>query len=176
MYTFDVWGIKLVDNTLYAVQDKTNKLAVFYDFGSKAEGKLEADVSVAVEGIVRTHGLSYDAENDIMVLTDIGDAMSDSDGAFHVIEHFSSKLKEAGDGGTIALDEQVRVSGDKTFLGNPVDITFSVDEKKVYVAERANGGGRLLIFDHPSKSGNMKPVANLDYEGASAVYLDEAAY
>lgn len=170
---FDLWGIHLVGHTLYAVQDKTNKLAVFYDFGSKPEGDLAADVSVAVEGIVRTHGLTYDAKNDIMVLTDIGDAMSDTDGAFHVIEHFSAKLYDAGDQGTIALDDQTRVSGNKTYLGNPVDIALSVDEKKAYVAERANGGGRLLIFDYPSKSGNVKPLANLDYAGASAVYLDE---
>ena len=170
---FDLWGIKLVDGTLYAVEDGSNRLAVFYDFGSKPAGNLAADKKVAIEGLVRTHGLSYDGKNDIMVLTDIGDAMDDSDGAFHVIEHFSRKLKKAGDGGTIALDDQVRVSGDKTYLGNPVDIDFSVDEMKVYVAERANGGGRLLIFNHPTKSGNMKPVANVDYDGASAVYLDE---
>ena len=172
----DLWGIQLVNNTLYAVQDGSNMLAVFYDFGSKPAGELAADQKVAIEGLVRTHGLSYNEENDIMVLTDIADAMSDSDGAFHVIDHFTRKLKDAGDGGTIALKDQIRVSGDKTYLGNPVDITFSVDEKKVYVAERANGGGRLLIFDYPSKSGNMKPVANLDYAGASAVYLDEAGY
>ena len=172
----DLWGIQLVNNTLYAVQDQSNMLAVFYDFGSKHEGHLAADQKVAIEGLVRTHGLSYDAKNDIMVLTDIADAMNDSDGAFHVIDHFTRKLNDAGDGGTIALKDQIRVSGDKTYLGNPVDIAFSVEEKKVYAAERANGGGRLLIFDYPSKSGNIKPVANLDYAGASAVYLDEAAY
>ncbi|MGB3778900.1 MAG: hypothetical protein WA960_11130 [Tunicatimonas sp.] len=172
----DLWGIQLVGNTLYAVQDQSNMLAVYYDFGSKPAGHLVADQIVAIEGLMRTHGLSYDAKNDIMVLTDIADAMSDSDGAFHVIEHFTRKLNDAGDGGTIALKDQIRVAGDKTYLGNPVDIAFSVVEKKVYVAERANGGGRLLIFDYPSKSGSMKPVANLDYAGASAVYLDEAAY
>ena len=170
---FDVWGIQLVGSTLYAVQDLTNNLAVFYDFGSKAEGNLGADQVVAIEGVVRTHGLNYDVDNDIMVMTDIGDAMSDTDGAFHVIEHFSAKLMDAGDKGTIAIDDQIRVSGDKTYLGNPVDVALSVDEKKVYVAERANGGGRLLIFDYPTENCNTKPVANVDYEGASAVYLDE---
>ena len=172
----DLWGIQLVGNTLYAVQDQSNMLAVYYDFGSKPAGHLAADQKVAIEGLVRTHGLSYDEKNDIMILTDIADAMNDSDGAFHVIDDFTHKLHEAGDGGTIALKDQIRVAGDKTYLGNPVDIAFSVDEKKVYVAERANGGGRLLIFDYPSKSGNMKPVAKLDYAGASAVYLDEAAH
>ena len=172
----DLWGIQLVGNTLYAVQDQTNNLAVFYDFGSKPGGNLRADLTVAIEGIVRTHGLSYDADNDIMVLTDIGDATSDSDGAFHVIKRFSDKLERAGKQGTIALNKQIRVAGDKTYLGNPVDITFSVDEKKVYVAERANGGGRLLVFDYPTKSDNVKPVANLDYAGASAVYLAETDY
>ena len=169
----DLWGIKLVDGTLYAVEDGSNRLAVFYDFGSKPAGNLAADQKVAFEGLVRTHGLAYDSQNDIMVLTDIADAMDDADGGFHVIDHFSRKLQEAGDGGIIARDDQIRVAGDKTYLGNPVDIDFSVDEKKVYVAERANGGGRLLIFDYPTENCNDKPVANVDYEGASAVYLDE---
>ena len=71
------------------------------------------------------------------------------------------------------MDDQIRVDGDMTYLGNPVDVALSVEHKKVYVAERANGGGRLLIFDYPMESGNMKPVANINYEGASAVYLDE---
>ena len=173
---FNLWGIQLVGNTLYAVQDNTNMLAVFHDFGSEPAGDLTADQVVAIEGIVRTHGLNYDADNDIMVLTDVGDGAVDDDGAFHVIEHFSDKLMKAGDQGTIALNKQVRVSGDKTYLGNPVDVALSVEKKKIYVAERANGGGRFLIFDYPSKSGNMKPVANLNYEGASAVYLNEAMY
>lgn len=172
----DLWGIKLVDGTLFAVEDGSNRLAVFSDFGSKPAGDLAADQTVAIEGLGRTHGLSYDAKNDVMVLTDIADAMDDTDGAFHVIDHFSRKLKEAGDGGTIALNDQIRVAGDKTYLGNPVDITFSVEEKKVYVAERANGGGRFLVFDYPTKSTNAKPVSNVDYSGASAVYLDEAMY
>ena len=169
----DLWGIQLVGNTLYAVVDGTNMLAVFNDFGSQEGGDLSADQTVAIEGLVRTHGLAYDEKNDIMVLTDIADAMNDMDGGFHVIADFSHKLMAAGDEGTIALKDQVRIAGDKTYLGNPVDVALSVEEKKVYIAERANGGGRLLIFDYPSKDGNVKPVSSTDYAGASAVYLDE---
>ncbi len=170
----DLWGIKLVDGTLFAVEDGTNNLAVYYDFGSKPDSEnLVADVKVSIEGLVRTHGIEYDGKNDIMILSDIADATVDNDGGFHVIENFSTKLEEAGDGGMIMMDDQIRVAGDKTFLGNPIDITFSVVEKKVYVAERANGGGRLLVFDYPTMNGNYKPVANVNYEGASAVYLDE---
>ena len=169
----DLWGITLVGNTLYAVEDGTNNLAVFRNFGTQPAGNLQADQKVAIEGIVRTHGLSYDAENDIMVMTDIADAMSDTDGAFHVIEDFSAKLEAAGRKGMIMIEDQVRVAGNKTYLGNPVDIDFSVEEKKVYVAERANAGGQILIFDYPTESCNPMPVANVTYEGASAVYLDE---
>ncbi len=115
----DLWGIQLVGNTLYAVQDQSNMLAVYYDFGSKPAGHLAADQKVAIEGLVRTHGLSYDAKNDIMVLTDIADAMSDSDGAFHVIEHFTHKLNDAGDGGTIALKDQIPRSGRQDLPGQP---------------------------------------------------------
>ena len=170
---FNLWGIQLVGNTLFAIQDNTDKLAVFNNFGSKPEGDLQPNQVVSIEGIVRTHGISYNDMNDIMVLTDVGEGAIDDDGAFHVIENFSTKLDAAGDGGAIMMDDQVRVAGDMTFLGNPVDVALSVMEKKVYVAERANGGGRLLIFDYPTKSGNIKPVANVNYEGASAVYLDE---
>lgn len=173
---FNLWGIQLVDGTLYAIQDNSDKLAVFHDFGSQPEGDLQPDMVVTVEGIVRTHGIAYDAMNDIMVLTDVGDAASDMDGAFHVIEGFSMKLMDAGDEGTIMMDDQIRVAGDMTYLGNPVDVALSVMEKKVYVAERANGGGRFLVFDYPTESGNMKPVANINYEGASAVYLSEKMY
>ena len=169
----DLWGITLVDGTLYAVEDGTNNLAVFRDFGTHPEGNLPADQKVAIEGIVRTHGLSYDAENDVMVMTDIADAMNDTDGAFHVIADFSMKLEAAGHDGMIMVEDQIRVAGDNTYLGNPVDVAFSVDEKKVYVAERANAGGQLLIFDYPTENGNMMPVTQVMYEGASAVYLDE---
>ncbi|MEQ9440336.1 MAG: hypothetical protein RIG62_14880 [Cyclobacteriaceae bacterium] len=170
----NLWGIQLVNGTLYAVEDGTNNLAVYNDFGSQPDDQnLGADMKVAIEGLVRTHGLNYDAMHDVMVLTDIADATVDSDGGFHVIENFSTKLMDAGDEGMIMMDDQIRVAGDMTYLGNPVDVALSVEAKKIYVAERANGGGRLLIFDYPMESGNMKPIANVNYEGASAVYLDE---
>lgn len=168
---FNVWGVHLDENTLYAVQDNTNKIAVFEDFFSNEDDHARPTYSVAIEGLVRTHGITYNDKQDILVLTDIGDAASDSDGGFHVIEHFMRKLREAGDGGTIALDDQVRVAGDDTRLGNPVDIAFDYNNQKVYVAERARDGGLFLVFNYPMENGNSGPLLDRSYPGASAVYF-----
>lgn len=168
---FALWGIHLDGNTLYAVQDMSNNLKVFEDFFSNTEEDADPTYSVEIEGLVRTHGITYDAMQDIMVLTDIGDADSDSDGAFHVIKNFTDKLMEAGDGGTISMDDQIRVSGEMSHLGNPVDIAFDYNNQKIYVAERAKDGGLFLGFNFPMSEGDMEPVVRKEYPGASAVYL-----
>lgn len=41
----------------------------------------------------------------------------------------------------------------------------------VYVAERANGGGRVLGFNLPNSSGNIAPLYNDLHTGASAIYF-----
>ncbi len=171
MVPFDVWGIHLDGNTLYAVVDKTNKLAVFHDFFSHEAGAVAADMMVGIEGVGRTHGLSYDAEHDTMFLTDIEDADNDADGAFHIITDFTAKAMKAGDGGTIALKDHRCVMGEKSMLGNPVDIAFDYNNQKIYIAERAKDGGMILAFDYPMSGGDAAPVFSLAYPGASAVYL-----
>ncbi len=171
---FNLWGIQLVDGTLYAVKDVTNMLAVFEGFLSNPEGDIQPTKSVAIEELVRTHGLNYDASQDIMVMTDIGDAGSDSDGGLYIIPEFSKVLMDTDDEGTISKDEHLHFRGDKTMLGNPVDVAISAD-KMLYVAERANGGGQILVFNYPNGSEycNVKPFKTIAYEGASAVYLSE---
>jgi hypothetical protein len=169
---FNLWGIQLKEGTLYAIKDNTDMLAIFEDFLSQPEGWILPSKSVVINGIVRTHGIDYDVMQDIMVLTDVGDAASDTDGGVHVIPGFSEVIMETADMDTISMDHQLHLEGDKTMLGNPVDVSIGSD-KMLYVAERANGGGRLLIFNYPGEYCNVPPKANLDYEGASAVYLSE---
>ncbi|WPP51432.1 hypothetical protein [Catalinimonas niigatensis] len=169
---FNLWGIQLKRGTLYAVKDNTNMLAVFEDFLSNPEGWIMPTKSVAIDGIVRTHGVDYDVAQDIMVLTDVGDAESDTDGGVHVIANFSNVLMETADMDTISMDKQRHIAGDKTMLGNPVDAVIGTD-KMLYVAERANGGGRFLVFNYPGEYCNVKPKVDVTYEGASAVYLSE---
>lgn len=169
---FNLWGIQLKRGTLYAVKDNTNMLAVFEDFLTQPEGWIMPTKSVAIEDIVRTHGIDYDVKQDIMVLTDVGDGTVDTDGGVHVIADFSKVLMETEDMDTISMDKQLHIEGDKTMLGNPVDVAIGSD-KKLYVAERANGGGRFLIFNYPGEYCNVKPKVDITYEGVSAVYLSE---
>jgi len=169
---FKVWGIEFVGNDLYAVVDTTNKLAVFSNFSSAYMTDTEASATktIEVEGIVRTHGLDYDEGT--MVMTDIGDAASDSDGAFHVITNFDNKFNATMDGGMIAIDDQMRISGGNTKLGNPVNVAYDANYNAVFIAEVANGGGRVLAFTEArSSSGNKSPKMNKSLAGASAVYF-----
>jgi len=171
----NLWGLQAIGENVYAVEDNSGNLAYYSNFFNKPSGMMLApDWKVNIAGLVRTHGIQYDAAADIMVLTDVGDAGSATDGAIHVITNFSQKVATAlggGTTGTIALNQQIRIAGSNTLMGNPVDVSYDSATNKIYVAERANGGGRVLIFDMPASSGNPAPVANLPFAGASAITL-----
>lgn len=168
-----LWGIVFKGNDLYAIADTTNELAVYTNFLNNAtSAAVSASKTIAIEGIVRTHGLTYDAASDIMVLTDIGDASNgQDDGGFQIIEGFTSKFNATANGTTLALSEQTRVSGASTLLGNPVDVAYDSDSKTVFIAEAGNGGGRILAFNNINSGGNLTPFYNATLASASAVFL-----
>ena len=170
---FKLWGITFIGNDLYAVVDATNELAVFTNFLSNTtDTTLSASKRIAIEGIVRTHGLTYDAASDIMIMTDIGEASNpDTDGGFHVIDGFMSKFNSTMAGGTLAVSQQTRVAGSSTLLGNPVDVAYDAATGTVFIAEAGNGGGRILAFNSIGSGGNIAPVVNNSLASASAVYL-----
>ncbi len=170
-----LWEIQFNGNDLYAIVDNTNNLAVFQNFlNNSTNVALAPSKQIAVEGIVRTHGLVYNSQDDIMVLTDIGAASgvgSDTDGGFHIISNFTTKFNAVANGGTLAVQgNQVRVSGSNTSLGNPISATYDAETNTIFIAERANGGGRILGFDS-SASGNVAPSVNNLLPGASSVYF-----
>ncbi|RFN58256.1 hypothetical protein [Marixanthomonas ophiurae] len=167
---FAVWGIEFVGNDLFAVVDKTSDIAQFSDFSNVTTNTTVAPTKqITVEGIVRTHGIGFD--DGTMILTDIGDAAVDSDGGFHIISNFQSKFNGVADGETLVVaDNQIRVSGGSTFLGNPVSADYDADSDTVFIAERANGGGRVLAFVDASEGGNISPDINNELSGASSVY------
>ena len=167
---FKLWGIQVTGKDLWAIQDADNKLSYFKDFFKAKSGMLMPTITVNIEGLVRTHGLNYDANSDIMVLTDIGSAGSAEDGALVVITDFINKFNAAGDGGTIALSDQVRIEGPSTELGNPVDVVVNAEKNAIYVAERAQG--KFLIFDIPTENCECAPVYSTEFAGASAVTTD----
>jgi hypothetical protein len=165
-----LWGIIFIGNDLYAVADTTNELAVYSNFlNNTSTTTLAASKQIAVEGIVRTHGLTYDSMTDTMILTDIGDAGSGTDGGFHVIENFNSKFNGTANGATLTVGQQTRVAGSNTVLGNPVDVAYDGSTKTVYIAEAKNG--KILAFNNISTGGNVTPIYSTDLAVASAVYF-----
>jgi len=172
---FKLWGITFIGADLYAVVDATNELAVFTNFLSNTDDtELSASKSIAIDGILRTHGLTYDADLNTMIMTDIGDAGNgQDDGAFHVIPNFTTNFNNTADGETLALSEQIRVSGANTLLGNPVDVAFDSTTGTVFIAEAGNDGGRILAFSNISTGGNLTPSVNNSLPSASSVYLSK---
>ena len=170
---FKLWGITFNGNDLYAVVDATNELAVFTNFLSNTSTTtLSASKRIAIEGIVRTHGITYDAGSDVLVMTDIALASNgQDDGGFHVMENFTNKLNSTANGATLAMSSQIRVAGSATMLGNPVDVAYDADTETVYIAEAGNGGGRILAFNNIGSGGNLNPSFNSALASASSVYL-----
>ncbi|MAU70480.1 MAG: hypothetical protein CML04_00145 [Pseudozobellia sp.] len=169
---FALWGIEMVGDDLYAVVDKTSELAVFTEFTAMntSDEAITASKRIAIEGIVRTHGIAYD--NGTMILTDVGDAASDSDGGFHIITDFTSKFEAVANGGTMAVaSNQTRIAGSSTYLGNPVAAEYDAASNTVFIAEAANGGGRVMAFTDADAGGNIAPSVNNNLSKASSLYF-----
>lgn len=170
---FNLWGIHAEGNSLWAVADNTSDIVYFENFFSNSNGMIQPTKRVTIEGIVRTHGITYSKKDDKMVLTDVGDGAVADDGAIVVIGNFMSVFGGTANGGTIGMGSQIRIEGANTMLGNPVDVSYSNDTKHIYVAERANGGGKVLVFEMPTSDGNPAPTYSKMVAGASSIYLEE---
>lgn len=167
--TINLWGIQLVGKDLYAIEDNSSNLAVFTNFLENQEGEVSPSRSIAVEGIVRTHGLAVDEDNNVMILTDVADGGNPDDGAIVIVRDYVSAIEN----NMIEAEEQVRIEGSSTTLGNPVDVSYDYQNDRIYVAERANGGGRILAFEGDTAGGNVAPSYSRDFSGASAIYYSD---
>jgi hypothetical protein len=85
---------------------------------------------------VNLHGIYYVPGDDTLLLSDVGDAASASDGQLFTIANASTVMNTA--------PTVVRIAGSNTALGNPVDIEF--DGTNLYVAEKSND--LLLRYDN----------------------------
>ena len=169
---YAVWGIELIGNDLYSVVDKSAEVAVFKDFISTYTTDVTATPNKRIEigGIIRLHGITQDKGT--VVLTDIGNAENDRDGAFHIINGFVNKFNAVPDGDTLELiGNQVRVSGNLSQMGNPVAVAYDDASKTVFIAERANEGGKILFYDNIGPGGNLKPTIMEPLKGASSLYF-----
>jgi len=169
----NLWGITFKGDDLLAVVDKSSDLAIYKDFleNNKTDGVVAPDKQITIEGIVRTHGIDYSEADDVLVMSDIGDAAdANTDGGFQVIQDFSIKLGDTPDGSSIPQADQIRVSGTSTLLGNPIDIAYDHKTQTVYVAEVGNG--KVLGFsDVLNSNGNVLPTIHADLMAASSIYL-----
>lgn len=173
--TYDVdiklWGIHFDGSTLYAIADLTSDLVAYNNFLSNSDGPITPSKRVSIEGLVRTHGITYSTVENTMVLTDVAAATSDTDGGVIVIKNFSTVFSSTANNGTISIANQIRIYGPNSMLGNPVDVAYDNVTKMIYVAERANGGGRVLTFSVPTTSGDYAPQSNRVEPGCAAVFL-----
>ena len=168
---FPVWGITFKGNDLYAVVDTTSDLAVYSDFIINAmDGMMYPSKRVTIEGIVRTHGLTYDGTNDVMIMTDIGAASNATDdGGFHVISEFSTKFDALSDGEVLPVGMQTRIAGSSTMMGNPIDVAYDSETGAIYIAEVGNG--KILGFTDWGDGGDISPSLEIDLATASSIYF-----
>ncbi|MEW6730165.1 MAG: hypothetical protein AB1489_02390 [Acidobacteriota bacterium] len=128
------WDVEYDDATdsLY-VALVNGKVAVYDRFVfSGFDGTPER--SIEPEGSVNLHGIVYDRAQDMLLLSDVGQATSNEDGKLFVVRQASKVYGVVKPARTI--------EGVKTKLGNPVDIVY--DGKDLYVAEKANDV--LLVY------------------------------
>lgn len=170
---YAVWGIELIGNDLYTVVDKTSDVAVLKNFITTYTTDVTAtpDKQITIGGITRTHGITQDGGT--VILTDIGDAQNDTDGGFQLIGDFVNRFNAIPDGGTLPFaGNQLRVSGSMTDMGNPVAVEYDNPSQTIFIAERANGGGKVLFFDQIGIGGNITPTMSSEFPGASSLYFD----
>lgn len=168
---FKLWGIHMEGDDLFAVVDLTADIVVFEDFMSNASGNITASKRVSIEGLVRTHGITYSAKDKLMVLTDVGLAASDSDGGLVFIKDFMSVFASTANMGTIAMNKQIRIYGPNSQLGNPVDVAYDHVTNTTYVAERLNGGGKVLSFAKATTSVDATPLTVRTEAGVTSIFI-----
>ena len=178
---FPLWDIQLVGNTLYAVEDESDSLAIFNNFFGNTEGAITPDFKIKLDGVVRVHGLFYNLENDLMIITDVGDVASGiEDGQLIVIEDFNLKTSVALQQVEKAIPngEMIFIKGTNTLLQNPVDVIYHNAANRIIVAERSTNNGMFLSFEYPVQTDdtnefNSSPLFSINYNGISNLYIDQ---
>jgi hypothetical protein len=110
------------------------------------------------------HGIVYDPTADRLVVSDVGDAASADDGSIYVFES-ASVLQ-----GAVTPARTLR--GADTHLGNPVDLQMSGSD--LLVAEKANEGGRLLVYKDIASGaeGNIAPDGDFLLTAPESLLVD----
>lgn len=110
---------------------------------------------------VNLHGIVYVPDGDLLLLSDVGSAASNSDGRLFIVENASLATGEP----VVRLD----IAGPATQLGNPVDIAF--DGVHLYVAEKANNVVQRWDFFVDLESGDFAPDRSTTSAAPESVIL-----
>ncbi|HRE90814.1 MAG TPA: hypothetical protein PK095_16935, partial [Myxococcota bacterium] len=110
---------------------------------------------------VNLHGIVYVPDGDLLLLSDVGSAASNSDGRLYVVENASIASGEP----VVRLD----IAGPATQLGNPVDIAF--DGVHLYVAEKANNVVQRWDYFVDLESGDFAPDRSASSPAPESVIL-----
>lgn len=169
---FRIVGMEFVNNDLYVIKAHSAEIAVFRNFldSYKVLIKADPDKTVRIEEANQLSSLDY--ENGVMVLADVGDPALDNDGVVHIITGFDSKFSNTPGDNIIPVVGQLKISGNRTQLGNPVDIRYDAAYNAIFVAEATNGGGRILAFNRgETAEGNISPNLSYKLPGATSLYF-----
>lgn len=168
---WDVFHDEVTDRLFVALTDGTLVVIDNYAGGGFA-GPVSrtitpSDAAMTTQVSVNLHGLAYDRMTDTMVVSDVGMAASDTDGAIFVLANASTADGMVAPASTI--------SGPRTLLGNPVDI--ALDGERLRVAEKANGAGRMLIFNGvlTGAGGDIAPAVSVAAAAPEAVTTEVLA-
>ncbi len=117
---------------------------------------------------VNLHGIVHDAINDVLLLSDVGQALFSTDGQLFAINAAST-----ADGSTAVAVHITSGLGSSSQLGNPVDIAF--DGTHLYVAEKSND--LVMRFDNilTSPGGDVAPSASFSLASVESVALVPAS-
>lgn len=110
------------------------------------------------------HGIAYDAASDRLVVSDVGDAASATDGKIYVIEDASTASGSVTPSRTLA--------GASTMLGNPVDIILNGSELRI--AEKSNN--LILAYEDifTGDSGDIAPDLTEEATGPESLASESA--
>ena len=165
-------GMFLDENRLFIVIDQNRaEVQLFENASELLAGTINTEKKLVLSGAIRLHGITYSAQRDILLLTDIAEVSNagfDTDGAIHFISGAMEKFKSPG----TAIVPSKTIKGINTLLGNPTDIAWDErsDKDLIYVSEKA--GKKILVFKY-ADTGNTAPSVKADLGSSpEAIYLD----
>jgi hypothetical protein len=166
------WDVDYVAalDTLFVAQTN-GTVDIYGDFVSRLQAADPMDpvaltLTVDLTGATNLHGIHYDLATDNLILSDVGDPASATDGLLWVVTDVSGLIAYAADPNaddddadaltavTLPLDDttneyantafQVNSDG-ATVFGNPVDIAY--DGANLYVANKTGTTAGILLFE-----------------------------